>query len=44
MPAEVETALKILLAEARDGFRDRVVIGGLSRFAENLAMDQLSAQ
>jgi ATP-dependent DNA helicase RecG len=36
LPAEVATALKSLLAEARDGFRDRVVIGGLARFVENL--------
>ncbi len=36
MPAELETALKILLAEANDGFRDRIVIGGLSGFFQNL--------
>jgi ATP-dependent DNA helicase RecG len=36
LPAELETALKILLAEANDGFRDRVVIGGISGFFENL--------
>jgi ATP-dependent DNA helicase RecG len=42
LPAEVETALKIFLAEARDGFRDRVVIGGLAKFVKNLANDRLT--
>jgi ATP-dependent DNA helicase RecG len=37
LPAELETALKILVAEANDGFRDRIVIGGLSGFFTNLA-------
>src|SRR5262249_37231955 len=37
LPAELETALEILLAEANDGFRDRMVLGGLSGFFRNLA-------
>jgi ATP-dependent DNA helicase RecG len=32
----METAARILRAEARDGYRDRVVIGGLSGFVETL--------
>ncbi|MBV9582375.1 MAG: ATP-dependent DNA helicase RecG [Chloroflexi bacterium] len=37
MPAELlETAARIFRAEAADGYRDRVVIGGLSGFAERL--------
>jgi ATP-dependent DNA helicase RecG len=37
VPAELaETAARIFQAEARDGYRDRVVIGGLSGFAEKL--------
>ncbi len=37
MPAELlETAARIFRAEAADGYRDRVVIGGLSGFAAKL--------
>ncbi|MBV9325157.1 MAG: ATP-dependent DNA helicase RecG [Chloroflexi bacterium] len=37
MPAELlETAARIFRAEAADGYRDRVVIGGLSGFAARL--------
>ena len=36
MPADLETALRILLDEANDGFRDRKVIGGLSGFFQNV--------
>ena len=37
LPAELlETAARIFRAEAADGYRDRVVIGGLSGFALNL--------
>ncbi|MFN8524099.1 MAG: ATP-dependent DNA helicase RecG [Chloroflexota bacterium] len=34
MSAEIESARRILLAEQRDGLRDRVVVGGLSGFVE----------
>ena len=33
---QLETAARIFRAEAQDGYRDRVVIGGLSRYAANL--------
>ncbi|MDQ6670982.1 MAG: ATP-dependent DNA helicase RecG [Chloroflexota bacterium] len=37
MPAEqLDTAARIFRAEARDGYRDRVVIGGLAGFVEKL--------
>ncbi|MGI9147911.1 MAG: ATP-dependent DNA helicase RecG [Chloroflexota bacterium] len=37
MPAELlETAARIFRAEAQDGYRDRVVIGGLAGFVETL--------
>jgi ATP-dependent DNA helicase RecG len=37
LPAELlETAARIFRAEARDGYRDRVVIGGLSGFVDRL--------
>ncbi|MCA1645097.1 MAG: hypothetical protein LC797_06390, partial [Chloroflexi bacterium] len=37
MPAEpLETAARIFRAEALDGYRDRVVIGGLAGFVEKL--------
>jgi ATP-dependent DNA helicase RecG len=37
LPAELlETAARIFRAEAQDGYRDRVVIGGLSGFVEKL--------
>src|SRR5215216_3266150 len=36
MPADLQTALRILLDEAKDGFRDRKVIGGLAGFFANL--------
>src|SRR3981189_1707859 len=37
LPAELlETAARIFRAEAKDGYRDRVVIGGLSGFVEKL--------
>ena len=37
MPAELlETAARIFRAEALDGYRDRVVIGGLAGFVERL--------
>jgi ATP-dependent DNA helicase RecG len=44
LPAELETALKILLAETRDGFRDRIVIGGLASFWRNLAQSSSDAR
>jgi ATP-dependent DNA helicase RecG len=37
LPAELlETAARIFRAEAQDGYRDRIVIGGLSGFVEKL--------
>jgi ATP-dependent DNA helicase RecG len=36
LPADLQTALRILVDEVNDGFRDRVVIGGLSGFFQNL--------
>src|SRR4030081_3878801 len=37
LPAELlETAARIFRAEALDGYRDRVVIGGLAGFVEKL--------
>ena len=44
MPAElIETAARIFRAEAQDGYRDRVVIGGLSGFVANLHQSSPSA-
>ncbi len=42
MPAELlETAARIFRAEARDGYRDRVVIGGLAGFASKLGLAEV---
>ena len=42
LPAELlETAARIFRAEAQDGYRDRVVIGGLAGFAANLGDQRL---
>ena len=44
LPAEpIETAARIFRAEAQDGYRDRVVIGGLSAFVNNLGVESLIA-
>jgi len=44
LPAElIETAARIFRAEAQDGYRDRVVIGGLSGFVANLHQSSPSA-
>src|SRR5207253_5314029 len=43
LPAELlETAAQIFRAEAQDGYRDRVVIGGLAGFASKLGVERLS--
>ncbi|HYY90152.1 MAG TPA: hypothetical protein VFA49_15240, partial [Chloroflexota bacterium] len=41
MPAE---PTRILEAEARDGYRDRVVIGGLAAFMRHLAAENPQAR
>jgi ATP-dependent DNA helicase RecG len=43
LPAELlETAARIFRAEAQDGYRDRMVIGGLAGFASKLANAQVT--
>ncbi|MBV8720150.1 MAG: ATP-dependent DNA helicase RecG [Chloroflexi bacterium] len=43
MPAElIERAAQIFRAEAQDGYRDRVVIGGLAGFASRLSVEQVA--
>ncbi len=44
MPADLSTALRILLDEANDGFRDRKVIGGLAGFFSRFAQGSDSEQ
>src|SRR6516225_6919237 len=43
LPAELlETAARIFRAEAQDGYRDRVVIGGLAGFASRLDVERVT--
>src|SRR5260370_736166 len=43
LPAELlETGARIFRAEAQDGYRDRIVIGGLAGFASNLGIERVS--
>jgi ATP-dependent DNA helicase RecG len=43
LPAELlETAARIFRAEAQDGYRDRVVIGGLAGFASRLEVERVT--
>jgi ATP-dependent DNA helicase RecG len=43
LPAELlETAARIFRAEAQDGYRDRVVIGGLAGFASHLDVERVA--